>query len=145
MACFFGSFGVLMLVVLTKRSRPLHVDEGECDHILSWVEACLSSDHPARLKELTIDAPNDAVMRLAKLALSCTVQRSADRPSMADIANQLLVIKNEVMGTEELSAALKVDVQAQKLDSAISSEKGMDAWPPTWKFFTKANSCCSKV
>ncbi|CAI5522556.1 unnamed protein product, partial [Closterium sp. Naga37s-1] len=30
------SFGVLMLVVLTKRSRPLHVGDGECDHILSW-------------------------------------------------------------------------------------------------------------
>ncbi|GJP56219.1 hypothetical protein CLOM_g15297 [Closterium sp. NIES-68] len=30
------SFGVLMLVVLTGRSRPLYTDDGEVDHILSW-------------------------------------------------------------------------------------------------------------
>ncbi|CAI5477871.1 unnamed protein product [Closterium sp. Yama58-4] len=117
-------FGVLMLVVLTKRSRPLHTGDGECDHILSWVEACISSDTPA-LKDLSMDAPDDAVLRLAKLALSCTKERSADRPSMASIANELLAIRNEVMGIEELGAAIKVDMQAQKMEFAISSEK---AW-----------------
>ncbi|CAI5477867.1 unnamed protein product [Closterium sp. Yama58-4] len=97
------------------------------------VEACISSDTPA-LKDLSMDAPDDAVLRLAKLALSCTKERSADRPSMASIANELLAIRNEVMGIEELGAAIKVDMQAQKMESAISSEKGMDAWPPAWKF-----------
>ncbi|CAI5477108.1 unnamed protein product [Closterium sp. Yama58-4] len=133
-----------MLVVLTKRSRPLHTGDGECDHILSWVEACISSDTLA-LKDLSMDAPDDVVLRLAKLALSCTVERSADRPTMAGIANELLAIRNEVMGIEELGAALKVDMQAQKMESAISSEKGMDARPPAWKFLSKAASHWSKV
>ncbi|CAI5979277.1 unnamed protein product [Closterium sp. NIES-64] len=139
------SFGVLMLVVLTKRSRPLHVGARECDHILSWVEACISSDTQTSLKDLSMDAPDHAVLCLAKLALSCTVERGAYRPSMAGIANELLAIRNEVMGTEELSAAIKVDMQALNLKSVIFRGKGMYAWPPARKFLSNATSYWSKV
>ncbi|CAI5477868.1 unnamed protein product [Closterium sp. Yama58-4] len=106
-------------------------------HLLSHIKG---DQRHRRLWDLSMDAPDDAVLRLAKLALSCTKERSADRPSMASIANELLAIRNEVMGIEELGAAIKVDMQAQKMEFAISSEKGMDAWPPAWKFLSKAAS-----
>ncbi|GJP78356.1 hypothetical protein CLOP_g8670, partial [Closterium sp. NIES-67] len=111
------SFGVLMLVVLTGRS-PTSTADGENSHILAWVEACLASDSPTRLKDLGMEAPDDAVLRLAQLALSCTVERTASRPSMAGIANELQDIRNEVVGKEELSAAVKVDDQAQKMNGS---------------------------
>ncbi|GJP48856.1 hypothetical protein CLOM_g8134 [Closterium sp. NIES-68] len=112
------SFGVLMLVVLTERNFPLNTNDGECDHILSWVEACLASDNPTRLKGLSMDAPDDAVLRLAQLALSCTVERTASRPSMAGIAKELLAVRDEVVGSL-LSAAIKVDEQGMKGAASI--------------------------
>ncbi|CAI5495805.1 unnamed protein product [Closterium sp. Naga37s-1] len=127
------SFGVLMLVVITGRSpRP---SEGEKNgHILRWVgaaafvlllcsfhlEGCISSGNLAPLKDVSMDAPDDAVLCLAQLALHCTVQRTANRPSMADIANELQGIRDEVVGKEELSAAVKVDAQAQDIRSGTS-------------------------
>ncbi|GJP49267.1 hypothetical protein CLOM_g8502 [Closterium sp. NIES-68] len=138
------SFGVLMLVVLTGRSRPLYLDDGKEDHILPWVEACLASNSPTRLKDLGMEAPDDAVLRLAQLALSCTVERTASRPSLADVAKELLAVRNEVVGREELSAAIKVDKQAQEMITASSLVKSMDAQkrsiekPPAWKFLWKS-------
>ncbi|CAI7738744.1 unnamed protein product [Closterium sp. NIES-53] len=113
------SFGVLMLVVLTGR-RPLSTIDGESVHILAWVEECISSSNPDRLKELlmSMDAPDDAVLRLAQLTLSCTVQRIASRPTMAEISNELQGIRNEVVGRVELSAAVKVDALVQEMRGA---------------------------
>ncbi|CAI5508387.1 unnamed protein product [Closterium sp. Naga37s-1] len=110
------SFGVLMLVVITGRSP--RSSEGEKNgHILRWVEDCVSSNNLALLKDLDMDAPDDAVLRLAQLALRCTVQRTASRPSMATIANELQGIRHEVVGKEVLSAAVKVDEQAEGMRS----------------------------
>ncbi|CAI6002921.1 unnamed protein product [Closterium sp. NIES-64] len=64
------------------------------------------------LKDPTMDAPADGVLRVAQLALSCTVERTAARPSMAHVANELQAIREEWVGKEELSAAVKVDTQA---------------------------------
>ncbi|CAI5516469.1 unnamed protein product [Closterium sp. Naga37s-1] len=108
-----------MLVVLTGR-RPLSIVDGDSVHILAWVEACLSSGTPDRLKELlmSMDAPDDAVLRLAQLALSCTVQRTASRPTTAEISNELQGVRNEVVGRVELSAAVKVDALVKEMRGA---------------------------
>ncbi|GJP49274.1 hypothetical protein CLOM_g8507 [Closterium sp. NIES-68] len=115
------SFGVLILVVLRGRS-PTAAADGESKHILAWVEACLASDSPTRLKDLSMDAPDDAVLRLAQLALSCSAECTASRPSMASIANELQGIRNEVVGKVELSAAIKVDEQVQQLKGSLSTD-----------------------
>ncbi|CAI5980902.1 unnamed protein product [Closterium sp. NIES-64] len=90
------------------------------DDAVLRVEDCISSNHPARLKDLGMDAPDDAVLRLAQLALSCTIERTASRPSMADIANELQGIGHEVVGEEELSAAVKVDEEAAEMGIGMS-------------------------
>ncbi|CAI7862136.1 unnamed protein product [Closterium sp. NIES-54] len=74
-----------------------------------------------------MDAPDDAVLRLAQLALRCTVQRTASRPSMEDIANELQEIRDEVVGKEELSAAIKVDEQAKEMRSGMSYTNNLAA------------------
>ncbi|CAI7931974.1 unnamed protein product [Closterium sp. NIES-54] len=68
-----------------------------------------------------MDAPTDAVLRVAQLALSCTAERTATRPSMAHVANELQAIREEVVGKEELSAALKVDAQVQEKEVVASA------------------------
>ncbi|CAI7836012.1 unnamed protein product [Closterium sp. NIES-54] len=73
------------------------------------------------LKHPTMDAPGDAVLRLTELAVSCTVERTASRPSMAHIANELQAAREEVVGKDELSAAVKVDAQVQKMKDSFAS------------------------
>ncbi|CAI5951710.1 unnamed protein product [Closterium sp. NIES-65] len=107
------SFGVLMLVVFTGRPPFVEAD-GEGQLITKWASNCLSSEDLGSLNHPTMDAPADAVLRVARLALSCTADRSATRPSMAHVANELQAIREEVVGKEELSAAVKVDAQVQE-------------------------------
>ncbi|CAI5507705.1 unnamed protein product [Closterium sp. Naga37s-1] len=113
------SFGVLMLVVLTGRSS-LFEDAGETKHIVVWVSECLSSGGLESLKHPTMDAPGDVVKRLADLAVSCTVERTASRPSMVHIATQLQAVREEVLGKEESGAAIKVDAQVQEMKDAVA-------------------------
>ncbi|CAI5489950.1 unnamed protein product [Closterium sp. Naga37s-1] len=91
------------------------------------VEDCVSSNNPTLLKDQDMDAPDDAVLRLAQLALRCTVQRTASRPSMATIANELQGIRHEVVGKEVLSAAVKVDEQAEGMRSGTSYPNNLAA------------------
>ncbi|CAI5495812.1 unnamed protein product [Closterium sp. Naga37s-1] len=119
-------FGVLMLVVITGRS-PRSAEGEKNGHILRWVEDCVSSNNPALLKDESMDALDDAVLRLAQLALRCTVQRTASRPNMATIANELQGIRHEVVGKEVLSAAVKVDEQAEGMRSGTSFPNNLAA------------------
>ncbi|CAI5931030.1 unnamed protein product [Closterium sp. NIES-64] len=81
----------------------------------------------ALLKDVRMDAPDDVVLRLAQLALRCTVQRTASRPSMADIANELQGMRHEVVGKEVLSAAVKVDELAEERRIGMSLRKSLGA------------------
>ncbi|CAI7913699.1 unnamed protein product [Closterium sp. NIES-53] len=113
------SFGVLMLVVFTGRLPFVEADESG-QLVTKWASDCLSSGDLDSLKHPTMDAPADAVMRVAELALSCTAERTAARPSMAHVANELQAIREEVLGKEELSAAVKVDVQVKEKEAVAS-------------------------
>ncbi|GJP32888.1 hypothetical protein CLOM_g17478, partial [Closterium sp. NIES-68] len=120
------SFGVLMLVVLTGRPA-LFDSDGESRAIIPWVEECLSSGTAASLRDPKMEAPEDAVLRVARLAVSCTVERTASRPSMAHIANELQAVREEVVGKDELSAAIKVDAEVQEMKDALEGGGSLDA------------------
>ncbi|GJP41306.1 hypothetical protein CLOM_g972 [Closterium sp. NIES-68] len=113
------SYGVLMLVVLTGRP-PIFHSARECTKITQWASECLSSDDWGSLRDSKMEAPEDAVLRVAQLAISCTVERTASRPSMAHVANELQTIREEMAGKNEPSDAIKVDAQMQEM-------KAMDA------------------
>ncbi|CAI5996441.1 unnamed protein product [Closterium sp. NIES-65] len=122
-----GIFGVLMLVVLT--GRPLFSESaGETKHILLIASECLASGDSESLRDPRMDtSPKDAVLRVAELAVSCTVERTASRPSMAHIATQLQAVREEVAGKEELGAATKVDAQVQEMKNAVANVLSLDA------------------
>ncbi|CAI7778608.1 unnamed protein product [Closterium sp. NIES-53] len=117
------SFGVLMLVLLTRQA-PLSETAGKSWQIIPWASECVNSGELGSLKDPNLDAPADAVLRVAQLALSCTVECTAARPSMAEIANQLQAIRDEVVGKEELRAAVKVDSQVQEMKDAFVGIEG---------------------
>ncbi|GJP58598.1 hypothetical protein CLOP_g747 [Closterium sp. NIES-67] len=112
------SFGVLILVVLTGQA-PLMESCGETRQITSWASDCVSSGHLGGLKDPKMDAPGDAVLRVVYLAVSCTEERTASRPSMAHVANELQAIRDEVAGKDELRAAVKVDAQLLEMKSTF--------------------------
>ncbi|CAI7906562.1 unnamed protein product, partial [Closterium sp. NIES-54] len=106
------SFGVLILVVLTGRSPIAENGEGSM-HILSWVNERLSKVNLADLKSPCVVIPEAVLLRLTQLAVSCTVGRTASRPTMGDIANELQAIRKELAG-EEVSAVVKVDEEEEE-------------------------------
>ncbi|CAI5459760.1 unnamed protein product [Closterium sp. Yama58-4] len=120
------SFGVLILVVLTGRS-PIAEAGGERTHILHWVEDCLAKGSDLScLKNPCVDVSEEVLLRLTQLAVSCTVGRTASRPTMGDIANELQAIRNEVAGKEEVSAAVKVDEEVVERLSVFRNLKTLD-------------------
>ncbi|CAI5478884.1 unnamed protein product [Closterium sp. Yama58-4] len=114
-----------MLVVLTGRPAPFE-SAGESRHIVSWVEECLASGTAASLTAAGMDAPADAVLRVAQLAVSCTVECTASRPSMEDIANQLQAVREEVVGKYQLSAAVKVDAQVRDMKNGMVQGESLE-------------------
>ncbi|GJP60652.1 hypothetical protein CLOP_g17877, partial [Closterium sp. NIES-67] len=120
------SFGVLMLVVLTGRPA-LTEPTGEAIHITQWASECVSSADMGSLRDPKMDAPGDAVLHVAQLAVGCTVERTASRPSMAHVAKVLQAIREDVGGRDKLSAAVKVDVQVQEMKDAFAVAGSLDA------------------
>ncbi|GJP55648.1 hypothetical protein CLOM_g14591 [Closterium sp. NIES-68] len=88
---------------------------------------CVSSGDMGSLKDPKMDAPGHAVLRVAELAISCTVERTASRPTMAHVANELQAIREEVAGKDERSAAVKVDAQVQKMKDDFGDVESFEA------------------
>ncbi|CAI7790733.1 unnamed protein product [Closterium sp. NIES-53] len=113
------SFGVLILVVLSSLHRLTFTrgpptSSNFCGSFLFGVHACMAAGTKGDLKDPSMESPEDAVLRVAELALWCTGERTARRPSMGDIANELLAVRNEVAGREESSAAQQVDAEVHE-------------------------------
>ncbi|CAI5960651.1 unnamed protein product [Closterium sp. NIES-65] len=81
---WFGvdSYGVVMLVVISAR-KAVH------------------SDAVAVFKDPHLDAPDNLVLRWARLALSCTAMPAASRPSMSQVLGELVKLKQEASGAHE--------------------------------------------
>ncbi|CAI5536681.1 unnamed protein product [Closterium sp. Naga37s-1] len=120
-----ATFGVLILVVLTGRTHNAETSKGSM-HVLPWVDECLSKGDLAGLKSSGMDAPKEVLLRLTQLAVSCTVDRTANRQTMGDVANELQAVRNEVGGKEEVRGAVKVDVENEERMSAHRIHQSLD-------------------
>ncbi|CAI5965084.1 unnamed protein product [Closterium sp. NIES-64] len=116
---------LLMLVVLTGR-EPVSETAGESWKITPWVAECLSKNDVGSLMDPTMDAPAEAVLRVAQISLACTGERTADRPSMVQVANELQAIREAVGGKEVLCAAVKVDAQVQEMKDVVAGVASLD-------------------
>ncbi|CAI5931414.1 unnamed protein product [Closterium sp. NIES-64] len=94
------SFGVVMLVVITAR-KAVHVTEENQINLKQWVAPLVDSGAVLAFKDPHLDAPDDLVLRWARLALSCTAMPAASRPSMNQVLWELVKLKQEASGAHE--------------------------------------------
>ncbi|CAI7830726.1 unnamed protein product, partial [Closterium sp. NIES-53] len=118
------SFGVLMLMVTTGRDVTFY-DKGKSVNIAQWVKEQIGRNEAAALKDPRMDASEEIIMRITQLAVHCTAKRTANRPSMTDIATELQTILVALGGptSRVFRAAEQVDAQ---LDVANSNRMDLD-------------------
>ncbi|CAI5958099.1 unnamed protein product [Closterium sp. NIES-65] len=107
-------------------SGLLHHVQGHCSQRCVQVAECLSKNDVGSLMDPTMDAPAEAVLRVAQISLACTGERTADRPSMVQVANELQAIREAVGGKEVLCAAVKVDAQVQEMKDVVAGVASLD-------------------
>ncbi|CAI5521904.1 unnamed protein product [Closterium sp. Naga37s-1] len=105
-----------MLVVLTGREAVLVV-EGDHVNIKRWVAPLVISGAVAEFKDPRLEAPDELVLCLARLALSCTALPGASRPSMLQVLAELVRIKQEMFGAQ-------VSAEVSGIDTEIGGSDG---------------------
>ncbi|CAI5936127.1 unnamed protein product [Closterium sp. NIES-64] len=113
----YQSFGVVMLVVITAR-KAVHVVGDNQINLKQWVAPLLDSGAVLAFKDPNLDAPDDLVLRLARLALSCTAIPVASRPSMNQVLGELVKLKQEAFGAHVSEAISRIDME---IGSSIGS------------------------
>ncbi|CAI5469221.1 unnamed protein product [Closterium sp. Yama58-4] len=96
------NFGVVMLVVITAR-KAVYVTEDNQINLKQWVVPLVDSGAVLTFKDPNLDAPDDLVLRWARLALSCTAMPASSRPSMNQVLGELVKLKQEAFGEHEKS------------------------------------------
>ncbi|CAI5946715.1 unnamed protein product [Closterium sp. NIES-64] len=73
----------------------------------------VESDAVAVFKDPYLDAPDDLVLRWARLALSCTAMPATSRPSMNQVLGELLKLKQEIFKPRVSKGVPSVDNEIQ--------------------------------
>ncbi|CAI5998183.1 unnamed protein product [Closterium sp. NIES-65] len=102
------SFGVVMLTVITGRKalvymepqRTLNTQESTSINLTDWVEPLVNAADADKIKDPRLDAPSPVILRLARLALSCTTMSVTTRPTMARTLSDILALRQECFGQE---------------------------------------------
>ncbi|CAI5996288.1 unnamed protein product [Closterium sp. NIES-65] len=113
------SFGVVVLSVITARKAVFPMEgntpsgkglsENNLINIKTWVTPLVDAGDADTIKDPRLDAPSDSILRLARLALSCTAEQVTARPTMARVLSDLMVMKEECFGNEVNPALAKID------------------------------------
>ncbi|CAI5526019.1 unnamed protein product [Closterium sp. Naga37s-1] len=113
-----------MALASTLTSRPLPLPGGLAHRrqrrsfLHEGPALCMEADAPDGKEDVSLlrdprmeedEAPNDVILRISLLALTCTATLTATRPSMARLAHDLEGIRGEVGGEEVNRAAVRVD------------------------------------
>ncbi|CAI5511025.1 unnamed protein product [Closterium sp. Naga37s-1] len=87
-------------------------------HLLE-VAPLVSSNAIAAFKDPHLVAPDDLLLRLARLALACTAMPTVSRPTMAQAVGQLQAMEKEVAGREVDRAAVRIDREIEGAAGAV--------------------------
>ncbi|CAI5523797.1 unnamed protein product [Closterium sp. Naga37s-1] len=123
------TFGVVMLAVITARKAIYNIESNQVN-LKQWVcltpkpiassripillfmtsaAALVAAGDVAALKDPHLQAPDDLVLRMARLALTCTAMPTASRPGMSRVLAELLLLKEEFFGEDEDRMAVRID------------------------------------
>ncbi|CAI5477154.1 unnamed protein product [Closterium sp. Yama58-4] len=113
-----------MLVVITA-CKAVHMTDDVQINLKQWVAPLVESRAVTAFKDSHLNAPDDLVLRLARLALSCTAMPTASRPTMGRVLGDLLGMQEEVLGGAEVhGAACKID---REIGSSAAHSVDFDA------------------
>ncbi|CAI5934752.1 unnamed protein product [Closterium sp. NIES-64] len=116
-------FGVVMLVVISAR-KAVHMSETSQISLKQWITPFVESDAVTVFKDPYLDAPDDLVLRWARLALSCTTMPAASRPSMNQVLGELVKLKQEASGAHESH----VGEAKSRMDTELGSSTGSSSF-----------------
>ncbi|CAI5462884.1 unnamed protein product [Closterium sp. Yama58-4] len=85
-------------------------------NLKQWVAPLVAAGDAGALKDPQLEAPDDLVLRMARLALRCTAMPTASRPSISRVLGELLVMKEEFLGKDEDRMAHPRPANAQFYD-----------------------------
>ncbi|CAI5505184.1 unnamed protein product [Closterium sp. Naga37s-1] len=80
------NFGVVLLELLTRQKAAV---EGTDSHISDWAARKVQVYSLGELKDAGLEAPDEAVVELADIALDCLKMPASRRPPMKDVARRL--------------------------------------------------------
>ncbi|CAI5953633.1 unnamed protein product, partial [Closterium sp. NIES-64] len=112
------SFGVVMLTILTARKAIYNSDDNQIN-LKQWVAPFVAANDGVTFKDPSLEAPPDIILRLARLALSCTAMPTALRPNMIKVLAELEALREEVRGATG-------DQMARRIDREIDDTHGHD-------------------
>ncbi|CAI5510480.1 unnamed protein product [Closterium sp. Naga37s-1] len=122
-----GSFGVLMLVMLSGRGATINTmspgtESDACaSHepisISKWAADLMAEGKTSPLRDPRMEAPDDITIRLAHLAVTCTAMPTASRPSMSRVAQDLEALRDEAGGGDARARA------AARVDEKLSNQR----------------------
>ncbi|CAI5472212.1 unnamed protein product [Closterium sp. Yama58-4] len=115
------SFGIVILEVITGRRAVVNTGSGNST-IKEWAEEALQSNDLSRLRDAQLHPPlpDNILLRVVRLAISCTLMPTATRPTMSHVFSELSAIRQEYFGVEENRAAHKVDNEMRRVQEQVS-------------------------
>ncbi|CAI5462886.1 unnamed protein product [Closterium sp. Yama58-4] len=110
------SFGVVMPTLITARKAIYNADADQIN-LKQWVAPLLAAGDAVALRDPQLEAPDDLVLRMARLALRCTAMPTASRPSISRVLGELLVMKEEFLGQDEDRMAARIDRELESSEN----------------------------
>ncbi|CAI5481854.1 unnamed protein product, partial [Closterium sp. Yama58-4] len=90
-------FGVVLLELLTRQKAAV---EGTDSHISDWAARKVQVYSLGELKDAGLEAPDEAVVELADIALDCLKVPASRRPPMKDVARRLHNLLSQYCGDD---------------------------------------------
>ncbi|CAI5970325.1 unnamed protein product [Closterium sp. NIES-64] len=109
-------FGVVMLTLITAR-KAIYNAEADQINLKQWVAPLVAAGDAGAMRDPQLEAPDDLVLRMARLALRCTVMPTASRPSISRVLGELLVMKEEFLGQDEDRMAARIDRELESSEN----------------------------
>ncbi|CAI6007181.1 unnamed protein product [Closterium sp. NIES-64] len=114
-------FGVVMLTVLTARKAICNLESDQVN-LKAWVAPLVASNNVAAFKDPDLIASDTIILRLARLALSCTAMPTASRPSISRVLAELTVIKEDCLGLDSNRMAERIDKELDTISQDFDGE-----------------------
>ncbi|CAI5462873.1 unnamed protein product [Closterium sp. Yama58-4] len=97
-----------MLTILTAR-KAIYNSEDNQINLKKWVAPFIAANDGVTFKDPALEAPPDIILRMARLALSCTTMPTALRPNLIKVLAELEALREEVCGATRNRMARRID------------------------------------